>query len=672
MPAAATATLPGTGASRAPADTSQTPGPGLPSYDPPAAQGIWLCGGGELPETLLAALTGQAAWAPRADADEHGHESVGAHGRRHKDPADSALDHPPGAVCSGAGCSDAGFVQGGVLDGLAPGAELAMFLSDAVTGADWPDGDIDGADSAMRAAGECAPVQGNTCHGNALQGNGVSGVGLPGLGRLSDAALTGVMRGWRRLSSWAAAMEHAAVAELAERRIAEAESAGCLAEEAGRYVAAEVAAALKLTRTSADVLVGRALTLARLPATAGALVDGRIDLPRAMVIADGVSCLPERLSHAVEARMAAIAPTRTTGQLRAEVARTVIAADPSAAEQRRVTTEKQARVEHQPEPGGVTAMLAGRDLPTAESIAAANRITALAMALKRDGATGGMDLLRAKVFLGLLLNRPVAALTQATEPGSHTQDSATGSPEAQGPATEGSATSPCAGRSPISFGGGGTWWPASSREARPAASINLTVPLTTWLGLAAAPGDLAGYGPITAATARQILADARSDPTTRWCLTITDDEDRAIGHGCVTRRQVNEGTGTRPRRDGTPETHGSNLTIDMRRLATAECDHWRESAGYQPPRSLRHIVEIRDQTCSFPGCRRPSVKCDKDHTIPYDRGGRTCECNLAPLCRFHHKVKQALGWKLSQPAPGILTWTTPSGWRYTNPPHLLR
>ena len=50
--------------------------------------------------------------------------------------------------------------------------------------------------------------------------------------------------------------------------------------------------------------------------------------------------------------------------------------------------------------------------------------------------------------------------------------------------------------------------------------------------------------------------------------------------------------------------------------------------------------------------------------MAYHRGGRTCLCNLAPLCRTHHQAKQAHGWHLDQPQPGTLTWTTPSGRRY--------
>jgi hypothetical protein len=54
--------------------------------------------------------------------------------------------------------------------------------------------------------------------------------------------------------------------------------------------------------------------------------------------------------------------------------------------------------------------------------------------------------------------------------------------------------------------------------------------------------------------------------------------------------------------------------------------------------------------------------------VPWDQGGRTCECGLAPLCRHHHRAKQAEGWRLEQPQPGILVWRTPSGRSYVTTP----
>ena len=66
------------------------------------------------------------------------------------------------------------------------------------------------------------------------------------------------------------------------------------------------------------------------------------------------------------------------------------------------------------------------------------------------------------------------------------------------------------------------------------------------------------------------------------------------------------------------------------------------------------IVALRDRTCVFPWCTRPARRCDKDHSVPHSRGGPTCPCNLAPLCRRHHRIKTHGALDLphrSSPAP---------------------
>ena len=79
-------------------------------------------------------------------------------------------------------------------------------------------------------------------------------------------------------------------------------------------------------------------------------------------------------------------------------------------------------------------------------------------------------------------------------------------------------------------------------------------------------------------------------------------------------------------------------------------------------------IRARNATCTAPGCGRRAARCDLDHTRPHHQGGRTCECNLAPLCRHHHRCKQAEGWRLDQPEPGVLVWRVPSGRTYTTAP----
>jgi hypothetical protein len=61
--------------------------------------------------------------------------------------------------------------------------------------------------------------------------------------------------------------------------------------------------------------------------------------------------------------------------------------------------------------------------------------------------------------------------------------------------------------------------------------------------------------------------------------------------------------------------------------------------NYVPSQALTDFVRCRDLTCRFPGCDRPAVRCDVDHTIPHAHGGPTHASNLKCLCRLHHLIK---------------------------------
>jgi hypothetical protein len=93
-----------------------------------------------------------------------------------------------------------------------------------------------------------------------------------------------------------------------------------------------------------------------------------------------------------------------------------------------------------------------------------------------------------------------------------------------------------------------------------------------------------------------------------------------------------------------------------------------ETPAYRVTGPLRRWLAIRDRTCRSPVCRRRAVQCDQDHTVPYDKGGRTCTCDLGSLCRVHHQLKQLPGWRLTQ-ASGVFTWTAPAGLAYRKEPH---
>jgi hypothetical protein len=90
--------------------------------------------------------------------------------------------------------------------------------------------------------------------------------------------------------------------------------------------------------------------------------------------------------------------------------------------------------------------------------------------------------------------------------------------------------------------------------------------------------------------------------------------------------------------------------------------------NYVPSQALTDFVRCRDLTCRFPGCDRPAVRCDVDHTIPYGDGGPTHASNLKCLCRLHHLIKTFWGWRDQQLPDGTLIWTAPSGHTYVTTP----
>jgi hypothetical protein len=64
----------------------------------------------------------------------------------------------------------------------------------------------------------------------------------------------------------------------------------------------------------------------------------------------------------------------------------------------------------------------------------------------------------------------------------------------------------------------------------------------------------------------------------------------------------------------------------------------------------------------------PAWRCDFEHAIPYEKGGRTDACNAGARSRRCHQVKQSRGWTVTQPRPGWHQWTAPSGRTYVKGP----
>lgn len=491
-----------------------------------------------------------------------------------------------------------------------------------------------------------------------------------GLEHLDDDQLTGLLQAAHRLNAWAAELKLAAISQFAARRSAEARASGdwrCV-----EHVTDEVAVALTLTKWSADRIFSVAVGLDRLPLTRAALATGALDERRAEIIMDELSGLGDAHAASVEALIIDNAPSQTSAELRRAAHRAVIAADPAAAKRRKAKALQDARVETFTEAAG-TAALAGRDLPPAEVLAADRNLTALALDLRKAGAEGTLDQLRARVYLGLLTSQP---------PDIHQQASQSQASQAQ-PGQAQAGTSQAGQR-------GGAQPGATPRHAGPPVlrgSIHLTLPLETWLGWSEAPGEVAGFGPLDADDSRAMAARLAANPANRWCISLTGPAGHPIAHGCSRTGPPSPGPGAAsaaphsgpPPPRGRPPNRGPTATgppgyaqwagqLMIMPLETGACAHRRESAGYQPGRALRHLIQIRNATCTAPGCRRPATRGDLDHTLPHHLGGRTCECNLGPLCRWHHRCKQTAGWCLIQTSPGTFTWTAPSGRSYRTTP----
>ncbi|HEX5860265.1 MAG TPA: HNH endonuclease signature motif containing protein [Nocardioides sp.] len=100
-------------------------------------------------------------------------------------------------------------------------------------------------------------------------------------------------------------------------------------------------------------------------------------------------------------------------------------------------------------------------------------------------------------------------------------------------------------------------------------------------------------------------------------------------------------------------------------------DHVHTDA-YEIPDRIAEPVALRDHSCVFPWCTRPARRChphdqhraDCDHVVPYARGGPTCTCNLAPLCRRHHRLKTHGGWTYTTLEPGTYLWSSPHRYQY--------
>ncbi|HVT71064.1 MAG TPA: hypothetical protein VHF26_25185, partial [Trebonia sp.] len=398
--------------------------------------------------------------------------------------------------------------------------------------------------------------------------------------------------------------------------------------------------------------------------------------------------------------------------------RIVIELDPEGAARRREAAEKEgARVQFFAEHGGSGALFA-TGLPPDEALRSEANIQKRAEEYRGAGIypDESMDLLRVLALIDTINGRSLGDRIALWNAG---QDDSARRGEQDGDETGGngdeSGGNGCDGDDGNGGGGGdGAGGPQPGPAGAPAGRpdpglpslVHLTLPLATLEGLADRPGEAARYGALDPALVRRLGEAAAASPRSTFCLTITGPDGHAAYHGCA---RLIRGTGNGPpgpgntagtgntggpgNRDGPPPGgwdlapdraragpgggHGAwiltvpggrHYRIDLHQVPVTGCDHRHETRAYRPGRLLRHLVQVRDGECTSVSCSMPAWRCDFEHAIPYEKGGRTDACNAGARSRRCHQVKQSRGWTITQPRPGWHQWRAPSGRTYVKGP----
>ncbi|WP_156876570.1 HNH endonuclease signature motif containing protein [Microbacterium luticocti] len=396
-----------------------------------------------------------------------------------------------------------------------------------------------------------------------------------------------------------------------------------------REVYAELAAALRLSEWQVARKVSLAWVLNNeFRETLCDASCGQISPEHATLIAEtGIQIQDATVRREYEAVALDMAVEMTPGQLKPALDGLVVRLDPEGTQQRVHEAVQRRKVTVRQLEPGITRLTV--DVPTAQGVGAYNRIHDIATELCEQNAAEKAE-------------------AEAAEK-SGTTDTVTGAAEKAGAAEktgavdDGSADMDATGETPVfderthaqimadvvcdllltgAPDGHGTTEQAKDALGAITATVQVTVPATALAGQTVGGATVAGFGPIDDDTAKHLAAAA---PT--WVRVFTDP--------CT----------------------GVPVSIDR----------------YRPNTGQRLFLQVRDQQCRFPGCRRPAQRCDIDHTVAYADGGPTCLCNLEHLCERHHTLKHETDWAVQQLPGGILRWTAPTGRvHHTRPPGTVR
>lgn len=210
------------------------------------------------------------------------------------------------------------------------------------------------------------------------------------LGRLIGRDLVSVLTVVERLISHYQAVKYRVVAELED-----------IFDGDPQLTAAEIAAALHLTRAASETDYLLASGLRRFPQIADALSQGTIDLRRAKVLIDATVGLDLSAADTVVVKGLSGASELTTGQLRARLIKHRFEADPAEANTRYRAGIEDRRVVVSSNPDG-TANLHALNLPPDKLMAIRRRINSIARRVKTPGDGRTADQRRADTLIDLL------------------------------------------------------------------------------------------------------------------------------------------------------------------------------------------------------------------------------------------------------------------------------
>ena len=370
-------------------------------------------------------------------------------------------------------------------------------------------------------------------------------------------------------------------------------------DEPGEWIIEEVACALAISSRTAATRVHMAVELVRrLPATLTAVEIGQPATYNAQLIAETTAALLDEQAQQLEAVVLPTAGRLTPTKLRRALARARLRIDPDQVDVDHRTAVEDRRVIVTPRPDGLAELWALLPADDAQLIYAA--LTQLA---ESGLPTGPGPASIAGELLDdsrTLTQRRVDALTELCNYSLHH------------PITIGPAAAADAGNRT-----GSARVRRSRNRRRPV--IQVTVALSTLLGIDDDPAELTGHGPIPATLARQIAGDQSGT----WRRLLTDPAGHLADYG---------------------------------------------TTRYRPPTNLADAITAQYPTCIFPTCSRSARQCQLDHRTRATDAGPTNFHNLGSLCLRHHQAKDTHGWTLRREPDRSHTWTSPTGHRYTTQP----